>query len=265
MKLMLTLIAAGTLFSAGAENLIPSGDAESKAWPLTTQSAEAMKNGQNGFEISRKSAWVSSPETVEVKTDKNYKLTVSARSKNPAKLSHSFIGLMLLDADKKPILRNAVNPIDGTFTAVLADANPGDSTIRVADASKWNKSMMLAVGAKEDFSDLPNRNLLAVKSAVKDGDGWNVELAAPLKVTVLKDSNIRFHDLSAGHCYGIMVGKPLGADWKEYSMTIGSQAAKDAPYTKFWPGTKYARFVFVANYNQDDAGAYFDDVVFEEI
>lgn len=263
MKLALTLLAAGTLFTAGAENLFPSGDAEGTAWRKTALSPENAKTGKNSFEISEKSTWVYSPETVEIKPDKTYQLAVTAKSKNPQNLSNSFIGLTLLDEAKAPILRNSVNPIAGSETVLLADAKPGDTVIRVADAAKWKKSMVLALNAKSDMSDLPNRNLLTVKDAAKNGDGWDLTLAAPLKVAVTKDAAVRFHDSAGGHCYSILLGK-LPADWKEYRATISGQAKDGAPYGKFWPGTKYARFIIVANYGQDDAGAYFDDVVFEE-
>ncbi len=266
-----TCLALAAMFSGavyGGANLIPGGDAESKAWPLTKQSPEAAKNGQNGFLIDGKSKWVYSPDYVPVAKGKKYRLSFWGRSVNGP--SNCFIGLALYNEKNQPVMRNAVAAVPQTMTALAAPAKAGDTEIRIADGAAWGKvyrqtPMAVAFGAKEDLGDLPNMNLSPRIKTVAQRDGaWFAVLASPLRKDYPEGTPVRLHKEAMGHCYSIMIGS-MTPEWKYYSVEVENNGKDGNNYINLWPGTAKVRFVLVANYNQDKAGVYFDDVVLEEL
>ena len=87
-----------------------------------------------------------------------------------------------------------VNAVAESETTLSHGAKKGDSSLLVFNASKWNRGGMIALGAKKDGSDLPNRRLIGpVKEIKLMGGDYKITLASPLKVDIPSETPVRMH------------------------------------------------------------------------
>ncbi|MDD5597331.1 MAG: hypothetical protein PHV82_05270 [Victivallaceae bacterium] len=270
----LTLIAGN---AAAAENLIKDGNAEDastiKKWHKNlTMNTEDKVSGKGSYQGSTKDIWAYSQEFIEIDPAKTYKLSGSFKSIGKDK-GHCYLGLVMYDAKKRPVSRNCITCKDGSQTKLATDAKTGDTVIKLADCSKWYTKTpartIVAFGAKEDFSDLPNTDLSApIDKLEKQGDIYEVTLKAPLKKNYPAGTEVRQHFLGGGYQYCAASYKQVPAEWTKYSALIKGIDQKGPSNKQFWPGTKYVRAIVILNYQakkDQDCQTLFDDIVFEEV
>ena len=149
-----------------------------------------------------------------------------------------YIGFKAYDKNRNEMQFANVHPIDGTLTALAADAKKGENFIIIADAAKWVKNQVPVTGAKADLSDLPNYNTLAnVKSIEKCDEGWKLTLNKPLKADIAKGTAVRQHRAGGYMYYAFYATKP-GV----------SGMIKNNSLKKLWPHVAYVRFLVLANW-----------------
>lgn len=262
--------------AVSAENLLKGGDAEDaatvKKWGKDiAQNTEDKVSGKSSFQIDKKTIRAISPGYIEIDPEKTYKLSGSFKSAGKDK-GRCYFGLMMYNDKKRGISRNYLTYRAGTQTKLAEEAKAGDKVIKLADCSKWllkHPRTLLAFGAKEDFSDLPNTDLSpSVTKIEKQGDVYEVTLKSPLKKNYPAGTEVRQHFRSGGYQYCAASNKQVPKEWTKYSGTVKGINPKGLSNKQFWPGTKYVRVIIFANYGakkDEDCKTLFDDIVFEEV
>ena len=145
-----------------------------------------------------------------------------------------------------------------SLTEVVADAKKGDASIRIKNRTGWYQSSdyRVVADAKEDFSDIPNTNLIAngVKKIEKDGDAFVVTLSSPLLKDVAAGTKVRQH-LAGGYFY-IHPSIKINTDnvYRVKSSVKGLHKGHLA-YKKGFPyGVPQWRIIILANWNWSKAG-----------
>lgn len=177
---------------------------------------------------------------------KKYALSGSIKGVAGAADNNFYAGFMFFDANKKPIQHINVITAPDTFTSIVADVDAKDTVIKVKDASKWNKLQigLIAVNAKADNSDLPNRNIIphAIKKIEKKGDIWELTLIKPVGKALKAGTNLRLHR-RGGYFYTCSnVKNSKGLNGATKLRKIG------------WPGAVYYRIIVLANWSKVKPG-----------
>lgn len=222
----------------------------------------AVTDGEDCLKVSRKAMLIGSKFKID--PDKTYTVKYSVRAQDIQGKDYSWClgGFEIFGKNGKPISCINVNVVSGTMTEVVADAAKGSQTLTVKDGSKFKKGgyLYLFSGAKEDLSDLPNYNVIAIgiKDVQKKDDGWEITLSGKLSKDLKAGTMIREHS-AGGYLYtagarnvfdkwGVMQGKIRG-----YSKS-GWAGNK-------WPvGAESARFIILVNWSNKKLETQFKDV-----
>ena len=206
---------------------------------------------------------LSSSRKFKVDPTKTYTLKLSARAQNASDNDSSRVlaGFLPYDKNGKMILSLHVNIIPGTLTEVVADAARGDKSLRVKDGSKFQKGYMTIVAdAREDLSDLPNYNIVAMRisDVVKKDDGWEVILQNPLLKAVKAGTLVREHAMG-GYLYTGGT-KEVKSDWVKMSGSIKGMS-KSGYFARIWPaGTDQAQVIILSNWKNKKLDTQYKDV-----
>lgn len=223
-------------------------------------STDKPHSGKTSLRIAASRKFIYS-DIIKIDPSKKYKFSIWFRSEDAAKAAPFFAGLQSYDKNKKPISGDNVRSFDGTLTTITADALKGERVLQVENASAYKKGWVLALNAKEDYSDLPNRNLIG---GVQKINGNELTLSKPLKNDVPAGTKLRQH--IGGWQYNLSHGDKAPAQWKEYSCIINGRNNKNGENNKFWPGTEYVQIVIAANMTKNAGPVlYADDFVLQEI
>ena len=200
---------------------------------------------------------------------KKYKISGEFRAKEGTPPVRIFLGLAPYDAQKKQILPKYVNTVAKTATEVAADAKKGSKVITVKNASAWNNKTPyghIALNVRDDFSDLPNVNLIPmVKGSIKaNGDVWEIGLKAPLKADIPAGTKVRQQTDSGTYiyCTGVAIAKD---QWMTRSGTISGMAENVSTASKFWPGTKMVKILILFTSGKPDSVTEFKNIKIEEV
>ncbi len=167
--------------------------------------------------------------------------TVSAEVRGESgKVEICSINLALYDAQKKLISTYSVYSVKNTETALVAEAPAGSDTVKIKDGANWKTSGYIAFDVKSDFSDLPNRNTMEIKSVEKN----EIILKKPLEKTWPADTAVRQHkwgQLWLGHDAAV---KSPGGEWTKISGVINGIVSKGVVKSgQFWPGAAFFRVI----------------------
>jgi len=263
--------------AAAAENLLKGGDAEdasiAKRWSKhLTLNTEDKVSGESSCLAAKGSITAKSPGFIEIDPTKTYKLSGSFKSVGKDQ-GRCYLGLIMYNAKKRLIHRNHITHKAGSQTKLAADAKAGDTVIKLADCSKWDtrklNRKLVAFGAKDDLSDLPNTDLsFPIAKLEKQGDVYEVTLTKPLKKDYPAGTEVREHYRTGGYQYCAAANKPIPNEWTKYSAIIKGINSKGPSNKQFWPGTKYVKAVIIMNYRakkDQDCQTLFDDVILEEV
>ena len=180
-----------------------------------------------------------------------------------------YFGFAPYDAKNRPILPKLVNGNSKCLTEVAEAAKKGDQVIKVKDASQWNtksKYCHIAFGAKEDLSDLPNRDLLATvpPNVRQNGEVWEVLLAKPLVKDIAAGTPVRQHSDGAAWIYTAGLVK-LTDQWVTRKGVITGIAPSGIPSNKFWKGTEQVKVLILCSVGAPDSEVQFRNIKIMEI
>ncbi|MFA6175893.1 MAG: hypothetical protein WC765_04875 [Phycisphaerae bacterium] len=271
MKYVILILAGAAVFAGicihaeESKNLVVNGNAAagSDNWQgchaYTVVPLEIVTGGPDGancFEVTDHS-WVNSIEHIPVDPSSQYRLTGWFKSANDM-VNNVCVGLLLFDESNRPIDATSVNVLEKSETILTADAENGETVIKVKDASAWeplfqNKLLTIAFDADDSggYKDLPNSKCHTVKNLEKKDGVWEATLAKPILDSFSAKTKVRAH-VTSPFCMLAFEMKNHLPDWTEYSGVIEPMVKSGAPRNAFWPGTKYVRILLLANWGQNN-------------
>lgn len=257
---------AGMKFMFGAAALIAAGTLAAQEQTFNTAAdwnKSAAVTDVDGL-LNVKNRAMLSGKKFTVDPSKTYTIKFSVRTQNAQDNDFSWVlgGFRVFDKNGREISCIHVNPVAGTLTEVAADAAKGATVIQLKDASKFrNRSAGLVADAKEDFSDLPNRNLIgSIKEFKKNGEVWDVTLVKPLAKDIKAGTAVREHAFG-GYLY-TAGAKNVKGDWVTMTGTIKGMSEKGWS-SRVWPvGTVSAQFIILVNWKNKQLDTQFKDVTF---
>ena len=259
-KLGIGLFAAGIL-AAGAAELASISKPADLTTPKAVTEADGVLSGKgNRYLFSR--------QLIKIDPAKKYQVSGEFRTAaGPAALV--YLGFAPCDAKNNLLWARGVNTVANTQTEIAEDAKKGSKTIKVKDASKWNKTTKyswMVFGAKDDFSDLPNMNAVSTvpQSFKQDGDVWEVALKTPLKADIAAGTKVRQQLDGASYMYSAGAFK-VGDKWIARKGIATGMAKNGNPSNKFWPGTVTARILILVLQAKNDTVTEFRNVKVEEV
>lgn len=247
----------------GAANLVKNGDAEMGTldnWAgFAKVVSEGAHSGKHCFSVAG-SAQVLSKEFIPIDTSKTYVVTGWFKSTGKAP-SHVYLGVAPFDEKKQPIRPYHVFCIAGTETTLAEACKPEDTVLKIANGAKWKTVPYACVAFDVDDSgqlkDLPNRNLsntavpgFGVENVEDKGGYWAVQLKTKCGRAYPAGTKVREHISSATYIYSAASRKPVPLAWTEFKGQIKGVAKGDLPMNQWWPGTKYAKLLILANFEQ---------------
>lgn len=261
---------AVTLLTVGFASTVMAAEVMKPAEPKDFVKNPALTSEDGVLSANGKTA-LYSLQTFPVDPAKKYKISGKFRAKPGSELTNFYFGFAPLDEKNAPIIPRMICFFPGTQTELFEPAKVGDAVLKVKDGSKWNnktKYSVVAFNAKDDLSDLPNREFFdAIPGKVESKDGvWEIPLSAPLKKAYDKGTMIRQHTDSGTFIYTGAAYLKNTADWKTFSGEISGLAKSGNPYSQWWPGTKTARLVLLLNYaGKNTPATEFKDIVVETL
>ena len=118
----------------------------------------------------------------------------------------------------------------------------GDTVLKLKNTSKWRKTpyITIAFNIKDDFKDLPNREIMNsdIKSFMEKGTHTELILKNPMQKSYPAGTRVRQHLNSS---YMFIIFTPLTGVWtKKTAMLSGISDGKNPIHSgKWWPGTTY--------------------------
>ncbi|MBM4045063.1 MAG: hypothetical protein FJ279_08115 [Planctomycetes bacterium] len=254
-------VALGQL--ASAQSLVKNGDAETGTldnWVgFTKVVAEGAHSGKHCFSVTG-AVQVMSKEFIPIDTSKTYVVTGWFKSAGKAP-SQIYLGVAPFDEKKESIYPYHVFRIAGTETTLADACKPEDTVLKIANGAKWNTEPYTCVAFDVDDSgqlkDLPNRNLsnanvpgIGVEKVENKGGHWAVQLKGKCGRAYPAGTKVREHVSGATYMYSAAARKPVPMAWTEFKGQIKGVAKGDLPADQWWPGTKYAKLLILANFEQ---------------
>ena len=196
-----------------------------------------------------------SKKLLTIDPTKKYTMKMDVATGKGDKTHFFLFGLIPAEANGKQYESLCIQTVSDTFTQLAKDVKKGDKTIVVKNASKWKtlKHLVIAYNAKEDFSDLPNRQIIRsyVESVKQEGDNWIITLNKPVNVDLTAGTNVRQH-AAGGYFYfqALFMSPEKNAT---LSKTITGKAVQGSfTSTAFPPAMTHAYIVILANWNNSN-------------
>ena len=248
---------SGSLFADGVEFKL-----EKPADWKNTGSLKWVGKDKDTMEVSG-IAMLSSTKLFDVDVNKKYKLEADVKmiSGGPA---ITYFGFEAYDKDGVAIPAAAVNARLKSETPVVANAKIGSKTLLLKDNPNWNPVGIYAVAlnAKENLSDLPNRDLLVVTGIKKVGSHIEVTLKEPLAKAVAAGTIVRAH-LGGGYMYSGGWKNITAGQKVEFKGVAKGLATYGMGSVSWAPGTAKARVIMLVNWNNPKSVVQIDDVELE--
>ena len=209
-----------------------------------------------------------SKELITINPAKKYKIYGEFKAKEGTPASRIIMGFAPFDRNGKQIRTSEFNVIAGTMTETAATAKAGSKTIILRDGSKWNakaRYTVAAFNAAEDFSDLPNRNIVLIApGGINQHNGaWEVTLASPLKQTIPAGTKIR--QQQGGDTFINRLHKTANSQWSAVSGIVSGFTGNTHSSLKFWPGTVRVRIAITFVRGSKESVTEFRNIKVEEL
>ena len=248
---------SGSLFADGVEYKL-----EKPADWKNTGSLKWVGKDKDTMEVTGV-AMLSSTKLFDVDPNKRYKLEADVKmiSGGPA---ITYFGFEAYDKNGVAIPAAAVNVRLKSETPLVAAAKAGSTKLLLKDNPNWNPAGIYAVAlnAKANLSDLPNRDLLVVSAIKKVGSHIEVTLKQPLTKEIAAGTIVRAH-LGGGYMYA-GGWKNIAAGQKvEFKGFAKGHAAYGMGTAAWAPGTAKARVIMLVNWNNPKSVVQIDDVELE--
>jgi len=149
------------------------------------------------------------------------------------------------DKDKKIIQSYNVLNFAGSEAKLSREVKIGDNELWLKDANarKWSARpwASIAFNAKENYADLPNRDVINknIKKIETVGNELKITLKTPMKKAYPADTGVRQHIWSSD---AIVFTAPVNSNWTKKAGTVTGLLGVN-PYEKgrFWRGAVYFR------------------------
>ena len=261
----------------GGQNLFKAGDAEApdaaSAWdkPVSICTTD-KKAGKASFETSEVPIILISKELIPVDSSKKYELSAFLKSASGSADDPSVcsLGLAMFDVNKRSIIKSNAVIVPDTETVLVEAAVKGETTIAIADGSKWEKRRSIptavAFNAKPELADLPNYEYSSSISVFtkNDNGSYKLKLSKPLAKGYPAGTKVRQHH--SGFLQPVVAVVRIPAEWTEYKMYFEGVSTSEEDRDKFWQGTKYVKIFIIANmWGRKGPRLLFDNIEFKEI
>ena len=193
---------------------------------------------------------VTSTEMIKVDPAKTTVLSGDFRCPVPGKKVRIYLAFNPADAKKDSITAYHVNIVPGTDTFLTAPVKKGDTTLLVKDGSKFRAGTKVIFNTKEDYSDLPNREVSHgnFKSAEKLSDGtWKITLTLKMHKDYPAGTKVRLH-ANGGYQY-VSIFDLTDTNWKSTRGTVKGMVKTGMGGRMWTPGTAFANIVIFTNNN----------------
>jgi hypothetical protein len=193
--------------------------------------------GEYAFHWRGQSQGVAS-DWIAVDTNRAYELSGWFKA-GPASIKGVIFGVMLADAQKRPIRPWNVFSLQGTRTELAAPCRAGDRIVRLKDAANWKTSPSYAIAFGADENEYtPDVSPLGIDEVRREDDDWAVVLSKPCGLNLPAGTPVTENRAGNG---GIFlpgaVNVTVPGDWTELKGSIGLK--------QWWPGTAYAQVVVI--------------------
>lgn len=192
---------------------------------------------------------ITSKKFFPVEAGKKYVLTGNFKSLGES-LSKIYYGFICYDKDKKHVATLHSNVILDSATMLAQECKKGDKTLVVKANNKWKPGYAAVFNAKDDFSDLPNREFAykIIKVVPKDGN-MEIQFSAPVGKAYPAETKVRLHSVSYGtYLYTAACGVSVPKSVKTYSGTATLAKPGQISFQYFRPGTAFTKVIILANY-----------------
>jgi len=210
--IMMALSVAVCYGSFATEDVLKLSKAGDFPKPVTVVEAD----GEKVFEVTPRAN--RSTKYFIVDMEKTYLLKGSFRNLSQEDVSVYF-GFEPLDSNGNVISPQHVNCAKGTETELAEAVNIGDTSIKLKDGAGWKKAKkhwFVAFNAKDDLSDLPNRDL---SPNIDSASVNEVMLSRPIERTYPVGTQIRAQ--LSGNTFLYTAGyRKTSNQWQEFSGKI---------------------------------------------
>jgi hypothetical protein len=202
-----------------------------------------------------------SKKFIPIEAGKKYTLAGTFKSLGEAP-SKVYYGFRCYDKKKRQVAHYYSNVILGSATTLAQECKKGDKTIIIKANKKWKKNQAIAFNVKDDFSDLPNRDIIyKITKVTLQGGNMELQLSTPAKKEYSAETKVRMHSPSYGsYIYTTIVGAKMPKTWKTYSKSASLAKPGQMGWKFLRPGTAFVRIVILPNYNKkkDEKVAFTD-------
>ncbi|MBP5300936.1 MAG: beta-galactosidase [Victivallales bacterium] len=187
-------------------------------------------------------------EEVPLEADRDYRLCMELRGTGESGATLLPV-LEQFDRAHRLISSFQLNAVSGTETTLSHDAQPGDTVLWVADASKWlapTRGKIVALEAREDLSDLPNRNIEYYVEQIDERNGsWAVTMSRPLQHAWPAGTSLRQHCDGGFMTFGLATIE-LSSEWKTLECYAFAAPPSGGTGANLWRGVASAQLKLLA-------------------
>lgn len=193
---------------------------------------------------------ITSTEMIKVDPAKTITLSGDFRCPVPGKKVRIYLAFSPADAKKDAITAYHVNIVPGTDTVLTAPVKSGDTTLLVKDGSKFRAGTKVVFNTKEDYSDLPNKEVShgSFLKGEKLSDGsWKITLSLKMHKDYPAGTKVRLH-ANGGYQYASIFDLS-DTKWKSVKGIVKGMVKTGMGGRMWTPGTAFANIVIFTNNN----------------
>lgn len=176
--------------------------------------------------------------------------------------SRVYYGFLTYDKKKRFIHAYNSNSMLGTATTLAQECKKGDKAVVIKANKKWKINHAIAFNAKDDFSDLPNREIIyKITKIIPKGDNMELQLSVAVKKAYPTETKIRMHSKAYGtYLYTTISGSRIPKTWKIFSNSAVLAKPGQMSHQFFRPGTAFVKILIMPNYakKKDEKLAFTD-------
>lgn len=197
------------------------------------------------------SGWVDihSKRSFEIDPEAEYELSGMFRTPQNQTTNTRFeFGFDPIDENGDEIPPYTVQNHGNSFSALATPAKIGDTSIQIKTNANWDSFGFVAFHAKQDFSDLPNKDCLPYSKLEKRGDVMILTLKTPLKKDYPVNTPVRNH--FRNRLWTVNRHTSVGKEWTRFSGRIRGFSKNAEGYRQWWPGSCRARIFLLVGEKQ---------------